>query len=67
MGGYVVPVVCARCGSQDVHWLGETRVSVFVRCDRCQDIWRLDPLLDRDRILLQRQGRAAAEATLGRA
>lgn len=39
-----IPVVCARCGSRDVQWLGETAVSVFVRCEHCQDVWRLDPI-----------------------
>jgi hypothetical protein len=46
----VVPAVCGRCGSREVEWLGETQVSVFVRCDRCRDVWRLDPSLDRRRI-----------------
>jgi hypothetical protein len=40
-----IPVVCARCGSRDVQWLGETQVSVFVRCGRCNDVWRLDPVI----------------------
>lgn len=67
MGGYVVPIVCARCGSQDVQCLGETRASVFVRCDRCKDIWRLDPLLDRERIVLQCHAPALADAASRRA
>jgi hypothetical protein len=55
MGSMTVsPVVCARCGSQDAHWLGQTQASVFVRCSRCKDVWRLDPQLDRERIILER-------------
>jgi hypothetical protein len=54
MASSAVPIVCARCGSHDVFWLGETRASVFVRCDRCRDVWRLDPLVDYERIDRQR-------------
>ena len=54
----LVSIVCARCGSQDVHWLGETHASVFVRCGRCKDVWRLDPLRDRERTIIEREARS---------
>ncbi len=63
MGAFVVPPVCARCGSYDVTWVGETRASVFVRCNRCLDVWRLDPILDRERIVPAHPAREPVPAT----
>jgi hypothetical protein len=60
MGVKVLPMVCVRCGSQDVHWLGETHASVFVRCNRCKDVWRLDPMEDRERLFSELRTRASA-------
>jgi len=61
MAGSTMAIVCARCGSQDVEWLGETPASVFVRCGRCLDVWRLDPVLDAEHLAAERALHAAPD------